>query len=820
MEGKSVGLSNEMKTTGQQGSRHILRRLLPTTRPCLPIPFQISFSTLLVVFVVLAAVYNIVTPIGESDNELSHYRYIQYIHNHWQLPPVDYEWPQPPVAQCSLPAAKPAYQFRQPPLYYVLGALAFFWRDMSDTWWPDVNPYGWHSLNMDGGRNLFLHTAQEEFPYRGVVLTVRVLRLFSTLIGLLGLVAVWRAARLLFPNERRLALSMTALVAFNPAYIFSSAVINNDILVAALGLWAVYFALYGLLAPHAERAAVGMVVFFALAMLSKYSAALIAPFLILSLLVIVVQAKRRLHMIKGRHVAWGIVGALAAFMPVAWWFWRNWTRYGFVLPGYTLTILSMRYKLRVLTQTPWPELAATIGEGVRFTFITYWGLLGVDALLLPDPLLTLFGIITALGAVGVVWRLLRDRNASARRRIALLSILGLALAWWTGFLAGFYAPRGRYILALYSLIAFLLVWGSSAFRLRLANRTLSLTDALLGLLIFASVYAPFGILRPTFQPPDTRASPDPAPGEMVVRATVDDLAELVSMDVQPRDVGPGDDLQVTLRWRVLSDTPNNYVVGVHLTGADGSYLGGTAHWPANGRYPTSLWRPGDVFLDTYRFQVKKEISATLPLAARVLVSVYCQNREGEERPLTVFDARGTPVGDFVLSAPIRLGPQEPPPPPPTPLVTFGEEIGLVDITGLPEDIWTAQGETVLTMRWVALKRPRWDYTVYVQLLDGENRVRASADYPLTQGYYPSSLWRPGEVVTHRHPINLAALRALPPGTYRLVVGLYHLESGERLSARGNSNATPEGYVLRIWDVPPIHRHALPWVNIARPDERD
>ncbi len=774
-----------------------------------------TVATLLYVFLALALLYNVITPVGESDNELSHYRYIQYVRTHWQVPPVNYEWPSPPVARCSLPAAKPDYQFRQPPLYYMLNALAFAWRDMSDMWWPDANPYGWHSGNLDGGRNMFHHGEEERFPYRGVVLTVRLIRLFSTLIGMVGLMAVWRAARLLFPNTRSSALAMTALVALNPAYIFASAVINNDILVAALGLWAITFALEGLLTARIGRSMIGVIVLFALALLAKYSAILIGPLLVLALLGMAARGGRRLSRIRWRYVLGGTMGGLLALLAVGWWFWRNWVHYGFVLPGYALTIISLRYKLRVLAQTPWPELLATLGEGVRFTFITYWGLLGADALLLPDWMLTLFGLLAVGTAVGFLWGLIARAGTASQRWIAMWSVLGITLAWWVGFLAAFYAPRGRYMLALYGLIAFLLVWGSSRLRLHVAGHKGSLTHLLLGFLFFASIYAPFGVILPTFLPPNTRVSPQPAPDEMVFRATVGDLAELISVEVDPRDVGPGDDVRVTLRWRVLSETDNNYVVGVHLSGADGSYLGGTAHWPANGRYPTSQWKQGDVFLDTYHFRVKEDIEASLPMAARVLISMYCQNRKDDERPLPIRDAHGVLVGDFVLSAPIRVGPQETPPPAPTPVAIFGDTIGLVEITGLPESLWTAEPNTVLTMRWLALAQPQRDYTVYVQLLDEQNRVRLSADYPLTHNVYPSSLWRAGEIITHRHPINLAAMRALPPGTYRLVVGLYHLESGERLVPRGNDNVAPEGYVLYIWHVPSIHRQAMPWIEIAQ-----
>ncbi len=767
------------------------------------------FSLLLISYILLAVIYNLVTPIGESDNELSHYRYIQYVHDHRRLPPVDYVWPSPPRARCSLPAANPEHQFRQPPLYYVINALAFAWLDMSDPYWPDANPYGWHALNMDGGRNAFLHTEAERFPYHGAALAVHLIRFFSTLIGLLGLLAVARAGHLLFPREPRMALLMPAVVAFNPAYIFASAVINNDILVATLGLWAVYFALRGLLTDHSATSVAGMALTFGLALITKYTAVLLTPFLLLALTGVLVRAARGRE--RRRLVRW-LPFVLLAAVPVVWWFWRNLTLYGELLPGYRTTIEALGHRFRALRRLSWTEQARMVTEGIRFTFITYWGLLGADALLLPDPLLNALEGMCALIGLGLIWRLITRQGDTRQRWLVLLSLVGIVLAWSVGFISVLYAPRGRYLLTLYGLFAFLLVWGGSA--LRLPHRAWTLADVLAVAMVGIALYAALGVIRPTFLPPDTHQSPTLAPEEMPLHARVDDLAELVGMDVRPRDVAPGDTLNVTLRWRVLNTTENNYVVGVHLTSTGGTDLGGTAHWPANGRYATSLWQPGDVFLDTYTFRVKEDANIELPTAARVLVSVYCQGEEGD-RGLTMYDPQGNAIGTFVLSAPIRLGPREPQGEEPHSLLaTFGEEIGLLAVEGVPESPHQGAPATHIRMTWVALAHPSQDYSVFVQVLDEENRVRISADLPLTNGRFPSSLWRPGDRVVHDHHIDLSALRRLPPGTYRLVMGLYHLETGERLPVRGNDIDLTDAYRLAVWHVPRWQRNFLPFVQIA------
>ena len=768
---------------------------------------------ILLAFLLLSLTYNVVTPIGESDNELSHFRYIQYVRTHWRLPPLDYEWPSPPTARCSLPAAKQEHQFRQPPLYYVLNAVVFAWLDMSDPWWPDANPYGYHALNLDGGRNAFLHTPEERFPYRGVALVVHLIRLLSTIIGLVGLLAVARAARLLFPEEPRAAWAMTALVAFNPAYIFAASVINNDILVGALGLWAVYFALRGLLTPHVVTSLVGMGVMFALALISKYTAVLLAPFLVLAGLVALARGIGRIRQHEWQHVIRWLPLLIVVALLVGWWFWRNWTLYGELLPGYRATAEALDQRLRALRRRSASEQVNLFLEGVNFTFITYWGLLGADALLLPPLVLSLLKGVGILVAAGLGARLLLAKEEHPRRWIAVLALVGIIAGWLVGFISVLYAPRGRYLLSMYGLGAFLFVWGGKA--LRVPGRRWSLAEGFALVLPLLALYAALGVIRPAFLPPPTDLSLTPTAEEMPLYARVDDLAELISIEIQPRDVTPGEWVTVSLRWRVLAKTENNYVVGVHLTSINGEHLGGTAHWPANGRYPTSLWQPGDVFRDTYRFRVKEKVEGELPIAARVLVSVYCQDEEGE-RELSFYDPAGNRIGTFVLSAPVRVSArtEEQSPLPPV-VATFGDVIGLVEVTGVPESPGEAGANTTLRMVWAALSDPERDYTVYVQVLDERNQVRIGADYPLGGDRLPTHLWRRGDQVVHEHPIDLSGVRRLPPGTYRLVMGLYHLETGERLPLSGGERASPEGYVLAQWDVPEWQRSFLPLVEITQ-----
>jgi hypothetical protein len=74
-----------------------------------------------------------------------------------------------------------------------------------------------------------------------------------------------------------------------------------------------------------------------------------------------------------------------------------------------------------------------------------------------------------------------------------------------------------------------------------------------------------------------------------------------------------------------------------------------------------------------------------------------------------------------------------------------------------------------------------DYTVFVHLLDADGRQVAQADGPPQSGQYPTSWWGAGEVVADRHRLPNEVIANLPPGSYTLSVGLYNLDTGERLA---------------------------------------
>jgi 4-amino-4-deoxy-L-arabinose transferase-like glycosyltransferase len=82
-----------------------------------------------------------------------------------------------------------------------------------------------------------------------------------------------------------------------------------------------------------------------------------------------------------------------------------------------------------------------------------------------------------------------------------------------------------------------------------------------------------------------------------------------------------------------------------------------------------------------------------------------------------------------------------------------------------------------------------NYTVFTQLLDNRGSLVAGYDSQPLGGYFPTSQWPAHEIVTDQLRLPLPA--DLPAGSYTLIIGMYLLETLERLPVLGS----PDSYVI-------------------------
>lgn len=231
--------------------------------------------------------------------------------------------------------------------------------------------------------------------------------------------------------------------------------------------------------------------------------------------------------------------------------------------------------------------------------------------------------------------------------------------------------------------------------------------------------------------------------------------ELVGYDQEPHSPRPGQELRVTLYWCPRWGLESVYSSYLHLVSKEGQAIAQSDHQPGGIYYPTPLWKEGEIIRDEHTLT----IPSTAPLASyRLLAGIYAQEPLGE----------GLTIGMVGVKRDILTSPGEMEHP-------LGINLGR-RITLLGYDLQRHEGEVILTFYWRARQEMGEDYTVFLHLLDGEEIV-GQADSQPQDGDYPTSIWDESEVVIDEHHL---ATGELPPGEYDLWVGIYLLETMERL----------------------------------------
>jgi len=108
---------------------------------------------------------------------------------------------------------------------------------------------------------------------------------------------------------------------------------------------------------------------------------------------------------------------------------------------------------------------------------------------------------------------------------------------------------------------------------------------------------------------------------------------------------------------------------------------------------------------------------------------------------------------------------------------FSGQIKLLGYTLKAEEI--QPGDSVqLTLYWQGLSNMETSYTVFTHLIDENERIMRQKDNLPVSGLYPTTEWTPGEKIVDRYEITTGP--EISPGEYSIEIGLYELDSGERL----------------------------------------
>jgi hypothetical protein len=239
----------------------------------------------------------------------------------------------------------------------------------------------------------------------------------------------------------------------------------------------------------------------------------------------------------------------------------------------------------------------------------------------------------------------------------------------------------------------------------------------------------------------------------------------------PPTVAPGAELPLTLYWQRLGHASSDYGVLIKL-----AQSGGAVAWEAEermlfGEYPASQWLPGEVLADTHTVIVPDATDGPLQLL------VGLRDQQSLE-PIPVKGgwlaqpAQAVQLNSLAVSAARSPHAEEDFLP-----ANFENKLLLLDY-----EIHNVQvrkgGDLRLSLVWQALDQIDEDYTVFIHLLDDDDHIVGQEDIQPVYGTYPTTKWKPGEVINDPHTV-WTQIKA-PLGLYRIEVGLYLLRNMERL----------------------------------------
>jgi hypothetical protein len=125
-------------------------------------------------------------------------------------------------------------------------------------------------------------------------------------------------------------------------------------------------------------------------------------------------------------------------------------------------------------------------------------------------------------------------------------------------------------------------------------------------------------------------------------------------------------------------------------------------------------------------------------------------------------------------------------------LNLGEEIVLLGYS--LADSQVGAGDVLqLTLFWQALGEMGERYKVFTHILDGRSHIVGQRDAEPGGGARPTTTWNEGEILPDNYGV--LVLPAAPPGEHQLEIGMYNLETGERLAVSRNGESLGDHIVL-------------------------
>jgi hypothetical protein len=318
----------------------------------------------------------------------------------------------------------------------------------------------------------------------------------------------------------------------------------------------------------------------------------------------------------------------------------------------------------------------------------------------------------------------------------------------------------------------------------------------LALFILAAVI-PWGLIAPAYRLPQliTALPREVTPVDFRFGDSMRLVGYSIDADLHPREIAT-----VKLCWESLAATSVNYTVSVALLGRQLAPVAKLDSIPGNGNYPTSIWVPGRLFCDSYPLTLPPVVER--PALGRIAVAAY--EFDGDTKTikdyLPIFNSQSDPVSAAIMGR-VKLYSDAAQASQHECVTNLSNRSAVYSFPQEGIQLFVAvdrseADEVNVAMCWLAQGRPSRAYTAFVHLTpqNAPGTLLMQADGEPGQGDYPTDLWESGDQVSDVRQLSIASDTKL---ALVVEIGLYDLETGERLVVLGADQTVLPGNFIRL-----------------------
>lgn len=736
----------------------------------------LSFT--IVIFVSITLWLSINNPIFEGPDENEHFIYMTILAKDGHLPIYS-------------PDETPEQKL-QPPLYYAIGSLFAGWVAITDLdSYLERNPHASVSrVHVLGNKNTFVHPPNTRLLH-GTALAVTLFRFVSIGFATSTIIATYLISCHVFKNETWLALGATAIVAFNPQFVYISSVINTDNAVTAFSTIGLLLAIQIMQGYPSYKRIVVLGVVIGCASLTKVTGLALLPIGAIAITVVAWRERSLSFWLQG-----GILLAFTTGMVSGWWYIRNWQLHGDPLLT-TLWIYHYNVEPKLETLGDWllPFIQAEV---------SYWATFGWLSIGVHESYYQAIRLFDRIGLLGLIWFSLTrstcrmPAQASPLTDEFQLPMITMLVSWAILIFAGltnyvriFGGLQGRHYFPMIASLSILLFVGW----LSLIPKSLWTWFSKFILILFPSVCILLMVyyLMPSYTPPPIITHAQIPLADQQPNRYLMNTIRLLGGHVQSGTYQPGEHIPITLYWQPLKQIETNYSIYVSLLDHSMQSVGQHNSYPAQGLRPTRFWHANEVIADQHFVQI--DGGTTAPMIAKIEVGMYkFENRCGQQPPiLDEFGQKTNGIIGMVKIIPKAWSDENY-----IPLhVQFDDNIQLA---GFNTDCTVPFTSCQLVLYWQPTGHPTENYTVFVQLWHETKQVAGFDRLPLN-GNYPTTWWEASETIKDSYTVNFTPHvgMGVMDESYHLFIGLYRFETGTRLRIRhaGSATVVDEGIVIII-----------------------